>query len=193
MEYVIRKAIGKEATKIAPLLFSAMGEVICQFIGVNDKLAALDFMGKLISMPENQYSFENCTVVEMNGRIVAVTLVYDGSALRELRVPVAGLVLEMFGRDFYPEDETCDGEMYLDCIGVSPEVRGLGIGTLLLKSLIDVHVIGSNKILGLLVEPGNAIAKGLYSKLGFQVVGQKMLAGKQFEHMQLGGGDSSLG
>jgi ribosomal protein S18 acetylase RimI-like enzyme len=115
---------------------------------------------------------------------VAVAVVYDGAKLHELRAPVAQAVKSMFNRDFNPEDETKAGEYYIDSIGVAPHQQGKGLGEKLLQFLIDAYVYKKNETLGLLVDKENPNAKKLYLKLGFEVVGEKILVGKNMEHLQ---------
>ena len=98
---------------------------------------------------------------------------------------VAALVKIMFNRNFSPENETQAGEFYIDCVGVHPGQQGKGVGSKLFDFLIDEYVHKRNKTLGLLVDKDNPSAKRLYLKLGFEVIGDKTLAGKTMEHLQL--------
>jgi ribosomal protein S18 acetylase RimI-like enzyme len=50
--------------------------------------------------------------------------------------------------------------------------------------LIDEYVHKRDKTLGLLVDKDNPDAKKLYLKLGFEIVGEKTLVGKNMEHLQ---------
>jgi len=90
----------------------------------------------------------------------------------------------MFNRDFHPEDETQAGEYYIDCVGVIPNQQGKGIGTQVFLFLINEYANQKDKTLGLLVDKKNPKAKQLYLKLGFEIVGEKILAGKKMEHLQ---------
>ncbi|MNR48786.1 ribosomal-protein-alanine N-acetyltransferase [compost metagenome] len=109
---------------------------------------------------------------------------YDGSKLNELRIPVATKIKSMFNNAFNPEDETQAGEYYIDCVGVDPNQQGKGIGSKIFKFLIDEYVYKNNKTLGLLVDTENPNAQKLYLKLGFEIVGEKMLVGKRMNHLQ---------
>lgn len=86
---------------------------------------------------------------------------------------------------FNPEDETSQGEWYIDTLGVHPNQQGKGVGSLLLNYLIEERVTKLQQTLGLLVDLDNPNAKRLYLKLGFKSVGEKTLAGKQMDHLQL--------
>ncbi len=91
----------------------------------------------------------------------------------------------MFGRSFEFENETGPGENYVDSVGVSREHQGKGIGSRLFRFLIEEYVSRKRTALGLLVDKENPTAKKLYLKLGFEKVGDLVLAGKSMEHMQV--------
>lgn len=184
---LIRKANPGESEIITFHLMLAMEDIVYQFIGEKSSEKALRFLNSLTLEKGNQYSYENCWVAVSENEIVAVALVYDGARLKELREPVAGRVKSMFNRAFNPEDETQAGEYYIDCVGVNPNRQGKGIGTELFRFLIDEYVVNRNETLGLLVDKDNPNAKKLYLKLGFEIVGEKTLVGKEMEHLQLKG------
>ncbi|TYB78858.1 GNAT family N-acetyltransferase [Bizionia myxarmorum] len=181
---VIRKAKPEDYRAIASCMLVAMQDIVFKFIGENSPEKARQFLEYIIREKANQYSYENCWVAENESGILAAATVYDGGQLAELRTPVAKAIKNLFNRDFKPEDETQAGEFYIDCVGVNPDQQGKGIGSQIFKFLIDEYVIKRQKTLGLLVEKENPNAKRLYLKLGFAVVGEKMLTGKKLDHLQ---------
>ena len=180
----IRKAQPKDANAIATYLLLAMEDIVYQFIGEKSREKAKRFLLNLIGKKANQYSYENCWVMEIEHEVAAVAVVYDGGKLKALRASVAQEIKLMFNRDFNPEDETAAGEYYIDSIGVNPQQQGKGLGSKLFQFLIDEYVVKRNGTLGLLVDKDNPAAKKLYLKLGFEIVGEKALAGKRMEHLQ---------
>lgn len=182
---IIRKAKVVESKEIANLFMLAMDEIIFHFIGDNSIEKAIYFLDNLIRKDANQYSYENCWVVEKDGETVAVANIYDGARLKELRAPVEKSITSLFKKDFNPEDETQSGELYIDSLGVRSDMQEKGIGTELLKFLIVEYVDKLNKTIGLLVDEDKPDAKRLYLRLGFKKVGEKMLAGKKMEHLQI--------
>jgi ribosomal-protein-alanine N-acetyltransferase len=56
-------------------------------------------------------------------------------------------------------------------VGVLPEYRGLGIGELLMRSLMAAAKTRGAKKMTLEVRKSNYIAQNLYSKLGFEPIG----------------------
>ncbi|MBN8786330.1 MAG: GNAT family N-acetyltransferase [Terrimonas sp.] len=181
---LVRKATEADATSIAPLILLAMEEIAYQFTGERSMEKATDFFVKMISQKANQYSYENCWVAEHEGEIIATALVYDGARLSELRKPVAEQIKLVFGKNFNPGDETQPGEYYIDCIGVKPGQQGKGIGSKMLNFLIEAYAKTGTQPLGLLVDKDNPQAKKLYLRSGFEVVEEKVFAGKSMEHLQ---------
>lgn len=181
---IIKKATPEDADLIAKYFMLAMGDIVYRFIGVNSYSKALSFLEAMSKKKKNQYSYENCWVLEYEKSVVAVANVYKGSDLEALRNPVKEYIKDNFNIDFTPEDETQPGEYYIDCVAVNPDFQGTGLGTQLFKFLIEEYVIKNQHILGLLVEKDNPNAKRLYLKLGFEVVGQKVLTGKTLDHLQ---------
>jgi ribosomal protein S18 acetylase RimI-like enzyme len=180
---IIRQANPEDAKAIAFHLLLAMEDFVYKFIGENSYNKANELLIKLAGKKNNQYSYENCWVVETDDGVYAVALVYDGAKLLELRALVASEIESMFGSYSCPEDETQAGEYYIDCVAVNPTQQGKGIGTKLFKFLIKHYVEYERKTLGLLVDKDNPDAKKLYLKLGFEVVGEKTLTGKPMEHL----------
>ncbi|MCL2683272.1 MAG: GNAT family N-acetyltransferase [Bacteroidales bacterium] len=181
---IIRKAAPKDTPEIATYLMLAMEDIVYEFIGENCKLKAMQFLTNLICKEATQYSYENCWILEIENEIVAVAVVYNGAKLQELREPVAKEIKSIFNRDFNPENETQAGEFYIDCCAVSPHQQGKGIGSKLFRFLIDEYVHKRQETLGLLVDKHNPNAKKLYLKLGFEIVAEKTLAGKEMDHLQ---------
>jgi ribosomal protein S18 acetylase RimI-like enzyme len=102
-----------------------------------------------------------------------------------LRQPVIEYIKSRFNQDFNPQDETQAGEYYIDSLGVDPDQQGKGIGTKLLRFIIDEYVNTHHQTLGLLVDEENPEAKRLYLALGFKHAGKKVLFGKSMEHLQV--------
>lgn len=182
---IIRQGTFQDSEQIAAYLLLAMEEITYRFIGQRDRELALRFLVQLVQQKGNQYSYDNNWVIEDDGKVLATALIYDGGRLEELREPVAKIVTEQFNREFNPENETQDGEYYIDCIGVNPDQQGKGLGSKIILHLIDEYVSKQGKVLGLLVDDDNPKAKKLYERLGFKVVGEKWLMGKHLEHMQI--------
>ena len=183
----VRKATLNDSEIIATYLFLAMEDIVYKFIGEEDAEKAKEFMLHFVEKGNNQYSYQNCWVVEDNMKVVAAINLYDGALLSELRQPVIEYIRSKFYKDFNPEDETQAGEYYIDSLGVNPNQQSKGIGAKLLQFIIDEYVNKHSQTLGLLVDEINPNAKRLYLKLGFKSAGRKVLFGKNMEHLQIEG------
>ncbi|WP_343591815.1 GNAT family N-acetyltransferase [Flavobacterium sp.] len=181
----IRKATISDSKQIAPILLLAMEDIIYKFIAKEDYASAKDFLEHFIERENNQYSYQNCFVAEENNEIIGAVNIYKGADIEALRNPIIEFVRENYNPAFDPEFETKDGEYYIDSLGVNPNHQGKGIGSKLLLFLIDEFVHKNKQTLGLLVEEDNPLAKNLYLKLGFNVVGEKTLVGKKLDHLQI--------
>lgn len=184
---LIRKARLEDSEAIASLLMLASGEVMYKFVGEKNSLQALAFLLHFVKSENNQYSHQHCYVAEKDGEIVGAVLIYEGAKLTELRRPVLEHIHLHFDSDLRVEDETQDGEFYIDSLGVSPDHQGKGIGSQLLRFVIHEKVVNEGGTIGLLVDKTNPGAKKLYLKLGFVPVGEKTLLGIALEHLQIKG------
>lgn len=164
-----------------------MEEIVYRLIGYRDTEEALAFMRHLVQQENTQYSYQNCWVVEEDHKIVAAANVYNGAHLHLLRTPVLDYIKHRYQHNPAPEDETGEGEYYLDTLGVVPGYQGKGIGSALLQMIIQEYVHRQGQTLGLLVEEANPAAKRLYTRLGFIPVRQKYLLGKRLSHLQIKG------
>ncbi len=182
---IIREATIKDSELIATYLLLAMEDIVYKFIGKKDKKATINLLQHFVKAEQNQYSFQNCLVAEYSGKIIAAINFYDGANFIQLREPFLQYIKTNFNKDFNPEIETQAGEYYIDTLGVDQSWQGKGIGSKLLKFLIEKYVVQAGKTLGLLVEEENPNAKRLYLKLGFKSVGKQILVGKQMEHLQI--------
>lgn len=182
---IIRKATSIDAPDIAECLLLAMESIVYAFIGKNDPVVAYEFLLHFVAQEDNQYSYQNCWVVCNNNQIIGAINIYNGANLHTLRMPIINYLKTNFNLEIIIDDETQEGEYYIDTLGVKSAQQGKGIGSTLLQFCIDEFVHKQNQTLGLLVEKENVAAKRLYEKLGFIYKSKKNLVGKQLEHMQI--------
>ena len=106
-------------------------------------------------------------------------IAYDGAHLHRLRAPVLALIRSSYGIDIVLEDETTEGELYIDTLSVLPTAQGKGIGSQLVAHLKKV----TTQPIGLLVDVQNPEAERLYTRLGFEYVNEQMLAGGRYKNL----------
>lgn len=181
----IRPAKKSDYISVAPLIVQAMNDLAMKFTKSSNLEKAVPVFDYFFQQSGNQYSYENTLVYEENGEIIGSITGYDGSELNELRTPFLDYLLENFGFEQIPEDETEAGEFYLDTVSVSHLHQGKGIGKKLIEAMIQ-HAKGKGfRKVGLLVDIENPSAKKLYERIGFKVLKTKNLMGGKYEHLVL--------
>ncbi len=180
----IREAAPADNHQVAPLIVNAMGDLACTFANTKIPSQAIPLFEHFFQLPQNQYSFENTLIYEIDREIVGSIIGYDGQDLLSLRKPFLKYIEAEHGAILKNlEAETEAGEFYLDTLSVSPNFQGKGIGSALIKAMIIRAQKEGHQKVGLLVDLKNAEAKKLYIRLGFKVVGQRVLAGGNYEHL----------
>lgn len=190
----ITKATPAHAADIAQLIMTAMTEDCCQFLAGKDHTLD-DFyqmMVKLVLMDDSQYSWRNTFVAlddeATNGDLdhapVAGAIVgYDGKDLRRLRRRFQEEALSCLNMDYTNmDDETQEGEFYLDSLAVYSEYRKRGIASKLLKHFVE-YAAELGLPAALLVDKNNPNAERLYTSLGFVYKNDAMWGGHEMRHL----------
>lgn len=186
MKDTIQQAKAEDAYLVAPLIVQAMGDLACDFTGKETIEQAIPLFKFLFKNTANQYSHDNTLVFKEKGNILGSITTYDGKKLEEYREKLLKYIEQEYAVvNLKLEDETQAGELYIDCLSVSPKAQGKGVGTQLIEAAILKAKEEGHSHIGLLVEMGNPNAKRLYERIGFLVVGKKSLGNSQYEHMQL--------
>lgn len=143
-----------------------------------------DHLVAICQHDDTLYSWRNACLYYIDDKPVAGLISYTGNGYHETKIRTFKLVPpEVLDFDpFTMDDETREGEYYLDSLAVLPEYRGKGIGTALLR-----HGIETAKSKGLLpilaCDPENENAYRLYSSLGFQAEGKLNIFGQEYLRM----------
>ena len=181
---MIRQALPTDVPQIARLIIQAMEDLASKFVGNSDPLKALPLFEHFVSLPYNQYSYENILVYEDESGICGIISGYDGANLNKLRSPFLKYIASSYNFKDIPEDETQPGEFYIDCISVAANKQGQGIGKKLIKAIIEKLSNTEYTLAGLLVNKGNRNAERLYTNLGFKIVSERQFMGGTYYHMQ---------
>lgn len=181
----IRNAQRDDFKEAAPLIIQAMEDLACFFTQSEDVRQAIPLFEYFFQQKQNQYSYENTLIYQIEDQIAGTLSAYDGAMLSDLRAPFLQYIKDEFQiSNFHPEDETQAGEFYIDTISVSPKFQGMGIGSKLMEACIEKAKYLNHKKVGLLVDCENPKAKKLYTRLGFVTVNMKEFIGGRYEHMQ---------
>ncbi|MDT3400955.1 GNAT family N-acetyltransferase [Mucilaginibacter terrae] len=181
---MIHPATPNDAPELATFIIMAMGTLANSFVNGRGQHEALLLFERFAAIPGNQYSFQNCLVYSDHEGVKGMICAYNGAKLNQLRQPFLVYIQQQYGFNGIPEDETKEGEYYVDCIGVKPTMRGKGIGKQLIKGLIEQGRTNNWPAIGLLVVKTNHQAQKLYTSLGFKIKGEKKLLGTDNWHMQ---------
>mgnify|MGYP003415469000 FL=1 len=134
---------------------------------------------------DSQYSYKNCYVCEVDGKVAGAICSYDGARLYELREALFQ-ELEKRGTQLGKKitDECESGELYIDSLAVFKEYRGQGIAKTLIARVEEKSQALNIPTLGLLVDNENPTAAKLYTSLGFVPVNIREFLGIPMTHMQ---------
>lgn len=130
----------------------------------------LNHFAEVCRLDDVLYSYRNAIIAEIDNVPAGLCLAYDGNNYHEIRVRTFAHFPELSEKmDFENfEDETHEGEFYIDSLAVLPEFRRRGIAQELMKAQIKRgHEMGL-PVAALLVDPENPNAQKLYYNLGFK-------------------------
>lgn len=134
-----------------------------------------------------RYSPERVVVYEKNGQLIGLAAGYPDTDEPIIDLPFKKVICEAG----YPEEyelftgsEVFPDEWYLDSLVIHEDYRGMGIGKELLNYAPVLAKNTGNDKIGLSVDVNNPKAKKLYQKMGYQTVGERMISGHLYEHMQ---------
>ena len=189
MDYFVSiiSAQKQQAPDIAKLIMTAMSEDCCAYF-YGEQHTAEDFhlmLTELVEMEHSQYSYRNTILALADERIAGIAVSYDGSLLHDLRTAFIAAAKHYFDRDFSQmDDETEEGELYLDSFAVLPAFRKRGIGSRLLQATVDKAQKLKLPCVGLLVDEQNPAAERLYLANGFHLVDTSSWGGHRMKHLQ---------
>lgn len=177
-ELTFRQATLSDAPFIALIMMEAVGVPLME----QGKLPE-DGITDICRREDTLYSYRNAVIAEIDGKPVGGLISYNGKGYHDIKVHTFSLVRENL--PFNPDDmddETREGEYYLDSAAILPEYRGKGYGRQVIK-----YGIGLARKLNLLpilaCDPENRNAYGLYSSLGFKDSGRFFIFGEDYIRM----------
>ncbi len=182
MELSIRQAKRSEATKIAPLIYDAIGEIANRLTGEQEYDAIISALTELVTRTDNRHSYLNTYVAIQGEQLLGIVVLYDGLSVKALDANLIAWLKEKKVTTTI-DVEAHDDEYYLDTICVAPEARGLGIGTKLLAYAEQVAREKGFKKLSLNVETEKEKARALYERVGFVITEPWTIIDEPFHHM----------
>ena len=184
---MIRNAEKSDGAQIIPLVLIILADMELPFLTKYGYQKTQEILAQAYLDETFRYSYRRALVLEEQGEIVGVAYGYLAEAEQLIDLPLTDL-LSQFEIDstekMFHDLETFPDEWYLDSIAVRDDQRGRGVGSKLLAALPDFARANGAKRIGLNVDEGNPQAKKLYLRHGFEVVGEIVLSGHQYEHLQ---------
>lgn len=133
-----------------------------------------------------RHNYRNAVVKEVEGHVAGFFFGYKGGSVSDSYEPIE-TILKEYGLpvfETYDEEESIDGEWYLDSLVTHQAYRGQGIGKELLEAAFVRAKESGLPVIGLNVDHQNPRAKALYARLGFKKNGEVVLANHDYDHMQ---------
>lgn len=184
---MIRFAKKEDAHEIAPLILVILNDMELPFLQKYGTTKTLEILEEAITDPTYRYSYTRGIVEELDGKVAGVAYGYTDADEPFIDKPLEK-ILKKHGieetEQLFIDQETFPNEWYLDSISVSEKFRGHGIGSKLLSALPKLAEKEKRKVIGLSVDEQNPKAKKLYERHGFNVVGQRIITGHLYDHMQ---------
>lgn len=190
-DIIIRDASPKEARAIAEYFVSAWP--VDTFLAMDGHLTEDDLkeiVSGYVAAEDNLYSYRNTMVavcMDCDGKELVAGAIngYDGKDFKRLKKPVTDDLTNRFGEVPYASvEETGPGEFYLDSVGVAPDMRSKGIGSMLFEAMLRKASENGHEVAGLLVDHGNPKAEALYARLGFEQVDEVDFLGHRMKHLR---------
>lgn len=182
MEITVRQAKPSEATKIAPLIYDAIGEIANRLTGEHEEEAILNTLTELVTRTDNRHSYLNTHVAIQGEQLLGIVVLYDGLSVKALDANLATWLKEKNAAATI-DIEAHDDEYYIDTICVAPAARGLGIGTKLLAYAEQIAREKGYQKLSLNVECEKEKARVLYERVGFVIAEPWTIIDEPFHHM----------
>ena len=181
---MIRIAKKEEANQIAPLIMQAIDEIALMLTGTNTYEQAYPIIESYVASECNRLGYQNCIVKETEGKIAGVIIGYfikDLPILDEKMLETIKANSRNSG--VLVEKEAEDNDYYIDTVSVNSDYQGTGIGTELLKGLIDYAIkIGANRIT-LNVDQAKPAVRRLYERIGFEFEKERLIMGHSYDYL----------
>jgi ribosomal protein S18 acetylase RimI-like enzyme len=180
MELRFRPAVAGDAEQAVPLMYSAGPEGF-EFVFSQGRRSALDYLAYAFVDGAGMFGHRNHTVVELDGRVIAIGAFYSGVEYNQLSQGTLWQILRFYHLSCLPVLRRAmqttrwmpppgRRTLYVANLGVAPQLRGQGIGARLLNEQMNRARGGRKTKFALDVAANNPRAQQLYEKLGLRVI-----------------------
>ena len=178
---MLRAATREDAAVGAELIYRPMGRMADYLFGGDDADGAREVFARLFVQPQNRFSYEFSSILELNGEVAGMLLGYSAEMVSDLATSMAKQLREIIGwggmlrllRRSAPLMTVKEYEMdefYIFTVSVQPGFQGRGFGKQLLMHAEDkARAAGLQKCsLGVTVD--NVGAVRLYERFNYRIV-----------------------
>lgn len=174
---VFRPAVAADADAAVPLIYSSGPAAFNYVFGRDDAMA---FLRRAFVASDGEFSHRTHVVVEEEGQVVAAGAAFDGRRMLVFTLAAARQILSHYGlvralgviaRGLRTESVIRPPkarECYIAHLGVTPGLRGRGIGAQLVRHLLGRVDLALHDCAALDVASTNPRAEALYARLGFR-------------------------
>ncbi|MCP8464039.1 GNAT family N-acetyltransferase [Pseudomonas sp. ZM23] len=180
MPLTFRPARPADVDAAVPLIYSSGPEAFDYAFARPGRNNAQDFLRYAFAQGSGQFGWRQHWVGELDGRVVAAGTVFGGEQNLGYLLAASRQILGFFGAGSLPvirrglqlERIICPPPrrtLYLAHLGVTPELRGEGLGSQLIDHLLQRGRRAGVSMAALDVSAANPKAQALYERLGFRV------------------------
>ena len=183
-----RAATAQDAAAAVPLIHSSGPAAFDYVFALPGRGDAQAFLRRAFADGAGEFGWRNHVVGELEGVVVAVGAGFGGETALKFTLAAARQILAHYGLRQAPGviarglrvdrviPPPARGMHYLAHLGVSPALRGQGIGQALIEELIRRGMQAGRRRMVLDVAASNPRAQALYERLGFAVTGERCSA-----------------
>ena len=184
---MIRFAKKEDGAAVAKLILVILKDMELDFLAEFGEEKALEVITACFEDPTYRFGYARGLVEEIDGEIAGAVFGYPANKEKIIDLPLENYLRSQGISDdikMFIDPEAFPGEWYLDSIAVDEKVRGQGIGSKMLTVVDRVSSHEGEEVIVLNVDKVNPNAKRLYLRDGFKDVGEIMISGHLYDHMQ---------
>lgn len=180
---MIRQATKQDAEAIVKLIMLAIEDIAYQQTGYDTDERAAKQLLEYVLQPNNRFSLEYITVIEIDGELAGMMLCYKGDEENVLYAPIIQQLESRLGKPIQLDKEADPGEYYIDAIAVFPSFQGKGVASQLLQHAEVLAKQHNMRKTSLNVDMENKRAYDVYVKKGYRETKQITINQAPFRHM----------
>lgn len=183
---MIRMAEKEDTKELCDLIWIVLKDMELPVLNEVPEEQMKNLMQEAMLDENYRYSYSRGIVCIRDNQIAGVSYGYKGELESIIDQPLTSRMekLNLKNSVLFTDKETQPGEWYLDTLVTAPNFRRQGVALELLTAVPDFAKQQGETVIGLNCDKQNSSAKQLYEKMGYQKVGERVISGHQYNHMQ---------